>query len=231
MRNLVDVDAEVPLTQGSILNRPRLLMADGHTMFLEGIGKLLENECDLIGTVENGHALLGAAQLLRPNLILTDTHMPLLNGIEACRLLTKLMPMVRVIFLTMHADLEYVKEALHAGGSGYLLKRSTGAELRAAIKAVMRGSQYVTPLIDWKGSTGGLDPLHIAGRPLKPLTRRQREVLQLVAEGRANKEIATFLHVSEKTVDYHKSCLKRSLKLESTAELTQFAIKHNIISI
>jgi DNA-binding NarL/FixJ family response regulator len=231
MRNLVDVEAEAPFTQGSILHRPRLLMADGHTMFLEGIGKLLENECDLIGTVDNGNSLLEAAQLLRPNLILTDTTIPLLNGIEACRLLTKRMPMVRVIFLTMQADLEYVKEALRAGGSGYLLKRSTAAELREAINAVMRGGQYVTPLIDWKGSTGGLGPLNTDGRTSKPLTRRQREVLQLVAEGRANKEIATFLHVSEKTVGYHKSCLKRALKLESTAALTQFAIKHNIISI
>ena len=211
------------------MRRTRLLLADDHTLVLEGIRKLLENEFELVGTVEDGRALLRAAEQLRPDVILLDISMPLLNGIEACRQLVKLMPRTRVIFLTMHTDVVYVEEALRAGGAGYLLKRSAASELISAINAVMRGKRYVTPLIDWKESTTSVrrkDANKTASRRLSP---RQREVLQLVAEGRANKEIAALLHVSEKTVDFHRSCIKRELMLNSTAELTQFAIKHRII--
>ncbi len=204
-------------------------MADDHTLVLEGIRKLLEDEFDLVGTAEDGRALLRAAEQLRPDVILMDISMPLLNGIEACRQLVKSMPKVRVIFLTMHTDVVYVEEALRAGGAGYLLKRSAASELTIAINAVMRGDRYVTPLIDWKESTSSArrkGTKKIASERLSP---RQREVLQLIAEGRANKEIAALLHVSEKTVDFHKSSIKRELMLSSTAELTQFAIKHRII--
>jgi len=172
---------------------------------------------------------LGLAEELRPDVILLDISMPLLNGIEACRQLVRSMPKVRVIFLTMHADVVYVEEALRAGGVGYLLKRSAASELITAIKAVMRGERYVTPLIDWKESTTSIRRKEARTKASDRLSPRQREVLQLVAEGRANKEIAALLHVSEKTVDFHKSCIKRELMLNSTAELTQFAIKHHII--
>jgi len=212
------------------MRRTRLLMADDHTLVLEGVRKLLEKEFELVGTVEDGRALLRAAEQLRPDVILLDISMPLLNGIEACRQLVKLMPKARVIFLTMHTDVVYVEEALHAGGAGYLLKRSAASELTSAINAVMRGKRYVTPLIDWKESTTTVRRKDANKTTLERLTPRQREVLQLVAEGRANKEIAAQLHVSEKTVDFHKSCIKRELMLNSTAELTQFAIKHRIIS-
>jgi DNA-binding NarL/FixJ family response regulator len=210
--------------------RTRLLMADDHTLVLEGIRKLLENEFDLVGTVEDGYALLRAAEELRPDVILLDISMPLLNGIEACRRLLKSMPHARVIFVTMHADVEYVDEALRAGALGYLLKRSAAAELTSAIKSVMSGNRYVTPLIQWKepkASGTRKDP----NEGVQVLTARQREVLQLVAEGRTNKQIAAVLHISEKTVDFHKSCIKRELMLNSTAELTQFAIKHRIIGL
>jgi DNA-binding NarL/FixJ family response regulator len=207
--------------------RPRLLMADDHTLVLEGIRKLLENDFELVGAVEDGRALLHAAEELRPDVILLDISMPLLNGIDACRQLAKSMPEIPVIFLTMHSDVAYVEEALRAGGAGYLLKRSAASELTSAITAVMHGKRYVTPLIDWKESTTRRkNPSKPASERLSP---RQREVLQLVAEGRANKEIAALLNVSEKTVDFHKSCIKRELMLNSTAELTQFAIKHRII--
>src|SRR6266478_7544587 len=211
------------------LRRPRLLMADDHTLVLEGIRKLLENEFELVGTVEDGHALLRAAAQLRPDVILLDISMPLLNGIEACRQLVKLMPKVRVIFLTMHTDVVYVEEALRAGGAGYLLKRSAASELTSAIHAVMRGKSYVTPLIDWKESITTVRRKVPNKKSSARLSPRQREVLQLVAEGRSNKEIAALLHVSEKTVDFHKACIKRELMLNSTAALTQFAIKHHII--
>ena len=206
--------------------KPRLLLADDHTLVLEGIRKLLESEFDLIGVTDNGYSLLREAERLQPDVILLDISMPLLNGIEACRQLVKLMPDAKIIFLTMHADVVYVEEALRAGGAGYLLKRSAAAELSTAIHAVLRGHRYVTPLIDWKEPRHRTDQAHTVG-----LTQRQREVLQLVAEGCANKEIAVRLRVSEKTVDYHKSCIKRALKLNSTAELTQFAIKHRIIGV
>jgi DNA-binding NarL/FixJ family response regulator len=208
--------------------KPRLLMADDHTLVLEGIRKLLENDFELVGAVEDGRALLQSAEQLRPDVILLDISMPLLNGIEACRQLVKLMPKTPVIFLTMHTDVVYVEEALRAGGAGYLLKRSAASELTSAIKAVMNGKRYVTPLIDWKESIG-VRRKNASKRASERLSPRQREVLQLVAEGRANKEIAALLHVSEKTVDFHKSCIKRELMLSSTAELTQFAIKHHII--
>jgi len=209
------------------LVRPRLLMADDHTLVLEGISKLLENDFELLGTVEDGHALLRAAAQLRPDVILLDISMPLLNGIEACRELVKLMPKTRVIFLTMHRDVVYVEEAFRAGGAGYLLKRSAASELTSAIDTVMHGKRYITPLINWQESTTRVRRTHkTASERLSP---RQRAVLQLVAEGRTNKEIATLLHLSEKTVDFHKSSIKRELMLNSTAELTQFAIKHGII--
>ena len=211
------------------LMKPRLLMADDHTIVLEGIRKLLENEFELVGTAEDGRALLRAAQELRPDVVLMDISMPLLNGIEACRQLVKLLPGVRVIFLTMHMDAVYVEEAFGAGGSGYLLKRSAASELTRAINTVMRGSRYVTPLLDWKEAPPGSRRKGANKSAAERLSPRQREVLQLVAEGRANKEIAALLHVSEKTIDFHKSCIKRELLLTSTAELTQFAIKHHII--
>jgi DNA-binding NarL/FixJ family response regulator len=212
-----------------LVQRARLLMADDHTLVVEGIRKLLESEFDLVGTVEDGHALLRAAEDLQPDVVLLDISMPLLNGIEACRQLVKLMPRVLVIFLTMHADVVYVEEAFRAGGAGYLLKRSAASELTGAIHTVIQGKTYVTPLIDWKQPRPAMSRARAEGS--EKLTPRQREVLQLVAEGRANKEIAALLHVSEKTVDFHKSVIKRELKLGSTAELTQFAIRHGIIGV
>jgi DNA-binding NarL/FixJ family response regulator len=212
------------------MTRLRLLMADDHTLVLEGIRKLLEPDFDLLDTAEDGHALLRAAEKWHPDVVLMDISMPSLNGIETCRQLTKSMPSVKVIFLTMHADVVYVEEALRAGGSGYLLKRSAASELTGAIHQVMDGHTYVTPLIDWKEPRTGAvrrDPSKLTDS----LTPRQREVLQLVAEGRSNKEIASLLQLSEKTVEFHRSAIKRQLKLNSTAELTQWAIKHRIIGI
>jgi DNA-binding NarL/FixJ family response regulator len=213
------------------MSRTRLLMADDHTIILEAIGMLLADEFDLVGTAEDGRAALRAAEQLRPDVTLMDISMPLLNGIDTCRQLVKSLPRSRVIFLTMHADRVYVEEAFRAGGVGYLLKRSAASELTGAINTVMRGGKYVTPLIEWNESTKNTGQTDVKTTASDRLTARQREVLQLVAEGRANKEIAALLHVSEKTVDYHKSSLKRELQVESTAELTQFAIKHHIIGI
>jgi DNA-binding NarL/FixJ family response regulator len=213
------------MPQEKAMNLPRVLMADDHSLVLEGIQKLIENQCDLLGTVNDGYALLRMAEQLRPDVVLLDISMPLLNGIDACRLLLKALPKTRIVFITMHAEAAYVEEAIRAGGVGYLLKRSAASEIALAIKAVMRGERYVSRLLDWKpSSTNG-------GHTGEKLTQRQREVLQLVAEGRSNKEMALLLHVSEKTVDYHKAGIKRALALGSTAELTRFAIQNHIIGI
>jgi DNA-binding NarL/FixJ family response regulator len=213
------------------VSRTRLLIADDHTIILAGIGMLLTDEFDVVGTAEDGRAVLRAAEQLRPDVTLLDISMPALNGIDTCRQLVKSLPRSRVIFLTMHADRIYVEEAFRAGCVGYLLKCSAASELSGAINMVMRGGTYVTPLIAWNETTKNIGQPDVQTTASERLTARQREVLQLVAEGRANKEIAALLHVSEKTVDYHKSSIKRALLLKSTAELTQFAIKHRMIEI
>jgi DNA-binding NarL/FixJ family response regulator len=204
--------------------KPRLLIADDHTLVLQGIRKLLENDFELVGAVEDGRALLRKAPALRPDVILLDISMPLLNGIDACRQLVKSLRGLKVVFLTMHSERVYLEEALRAGGSGYLLKNSAAAELTEAINAVIRGERYITSRIDW--SPAASNPSETGSAQLTP---RQREVLQLIAEGRANKEIAALMHLSEKTVEYHKCAIRRELMLSSTAELTQFAVKHRII--
>jgi len=147
------------------MKRISLLIADDHTLVLEGLRKLLENEFDLLGTAEDGHALLRAAAQLRPDVILLDISMPQLNGIEACRQLVKLNPQAKVIFLTMHADAVYVEESLRAGGAGYLLKRSAASELTGAIHTVMQGRKYVTPLIDWNEPPAGKEGRRAKKRP------------------------------------------------------------------
>jgi len=215
------------------MKKPRVLMADDHSMILAGLRKLVEGECEVVGTVEDGRALVEAAQKLRPDLILLDISMPLLNGLEATRQLTKLVPESKVIILTMHASPTYATEAFQAGASGYLLKRSAASELSQAIQSVLQGRQYLTPLITkdvldsvFKPSTGE------RGTPASTaLTPRQREVLQLVAEGRGTKEIATILSVSVKTVEFHRSRIMQQLDIHTTADLTKYAITHGITGL
>jgi DNA-binding NarL/FixJ family response regulator len=215
------------------MKKPRVLMADDHSMILAGLRKLVEGECEVVGTVEDGRALVEAAQKLRPDLILLDISMPLLNGLEATRQLAKLVPESKMIILTMHASPTYATEAFQAGASGYLLKRSAASELNQAIQSVLQGRQYLTPLITkdvldsvFKPSTGE------RGTPASTaLTPRQREVLQLVAEGRGTKEIATILSVSVKTVEFHRFRIMQQLGIHTTADLTKYAITHGITSL
>ncbi len=211
--------------------KPRLLLADDHTLLLEGIRLLLAPEFDLVGSVEDGQALLAAAKTLKPDVILLDISMPRLNGIDAARSLRKLLPSARLIFVTMHADADYVAEAFRAGAMGYILKRSAASELLTAIRAVLKGNHYVSPLV----TRNALDLLISSSK--KPrgkfsdrLTPRQREVLQLVAEGRSRKEIACILNISVKTVEFHKGNLKRELNLQTVADFTRYAIEHGFIS-
>jgi DNA-binding NarL/FixJ family response regulator len=211
------------------LNRARLLLADDHTLLLQGICKLLEGDFEIAGSVENGRELLDAAVALQPDVVLLDISMPVLNGIDATRQLHTLVPSSKIVVLTMHADPEYVHEAFRAGASAYVLKQSAVSELVGAIRTVLRGDTYLTPLIK---SADPRSVAHPAGREVSPrsvLTPRQREVLQLIAEGRTAKEIGSILRISAKTVEFHKSRISKNLGLRSVAEATRFAMRHGIV--
>lgn len=212
------------------MTRPRVLLADDHTLVLDGYRKLLEDQCEIVGAAEDGRTLLAMAQQLQPDIVTLDISMPQLNGIDAARKLQKDLPRTKIIFVTMHADQAYVNEAFKAGASGYLLKRSAGSELLQAIQSVMNGHHYVTPLIAKdlvQSVVTGRKPGVLKGQDLTP---RQREVLQLVAEGRTVKEVAASLNISPKTVEFHKSQLMEQLDLHTTAELTKYALTHGLIA-
>jgi len=213
------------------MNRPRVLLADDHTILLEGLKGLLEPDFDLVGTAENGSELLTAADELEPDVILLDISMPVLNGIEAARRLKERNSKAKIVFLTMHADSRFVKEAFRVGASGYLLKRAASAELVSALREVLDGRFYVTPLITKDIMHSLLDPNFLGEDKTGQLTPRQREVLQLVAEGNSLKEIAATLNLSTKTVEYHKRSIMDELGLRTTAELTRYAVKHGIVNL
>lgn len=215
------------------MKKPRVLMADDHSLILAGLRKLIEGECDVVGTVEDGRALVEAAQKLRPDLILLDISMPLLNGLEAARQLHALVPDSKLIFLTMHASPTYATEAFQVGASGYLLKRSAASELSLAIRSVLQGDHYLTPSLTKDVLDLALKPSSgERGKPVSTaLTPRQREVLQLVAEGHSTKTIATIINVSVKTVEFHKSRIMRELDIHTIADLTKYAITHGITGL
>jgi DNA-binding NarL/FixJ family response regulator len=215
------------------MNRPRILMADDHAIVLAGLRKLVEAEGEVVGMVEDGRALVEAAQRLRPDIVLLDISMPLLNGLDAARQISKLVPESKLIFLTMHATPTYATEAFKAGASGYLIKRSAAVELKQAIQAVMRGQHYMTPLITKDVLAATLQsPDGQFNKPLvTSLTQRQREVLQLVAEGKGTKAIASILNISVKTVEFHKFRIMSELDLHSTAELVKYAIGEGLVSV
>lgn len=214
------------------MKRPRVLLADDHTLVLEGFRRLLEPEFDIAGVVEDGLAVLEAARTLKPDVVLLDISMPRLNGIDAARQLRRLVPRTRIIFVTMHADPAYVREAFRAGASGYVLKRSAATELAAAIRAALADRFYVTPLVT-KEALAFLTNTHGRAKPKSAsaadLTPRQREVLQLVAEGRSAKEIAVLLKISIKTVEFHKSSIAQQLGISRAADLTKFAIRAGLV--
>ncbi len=221
----------IPHREVFIVSRPRVLLADDHSLVLEGLAKLVVDDCDLVGKVEDGRALIQVAQTLTPDVIVLDISMPKLNGLDAGRQIMKLLPSVKLIFLTMHADPLYAKEAFHIGASGFLLKRSAASELMLAIHAVMKGQFYVTPAIakDFLGTFTQEMPVPPQAET-NSLTPRQREVLQLIAEGHSTKEIATMLNVSAKTIEFHRTQIIRALNLHGMAELTRYAIAHGLIS-
>ena len=212
------------------MKKPRVLLADDHTFVIEGFKKLLEEECDLVGAVEDGRALIEAATTLQPDLVILDISMPRLNGIEAARKLKKQFPRIKLIFVTMHADTAYINEAFRAGASGYLLKQSAVTELMQAVQSVMTENFYVTPLIAKGVVASFLNPAQSNSATLGDLTTRQREILQLVAEGFSAKEIADQLQISHRTVEFHKAKMMEQLGLHTTVDLVKYAMTHGLIS-
>ncbi len=212
------------------MKKPRVLLADDHTFVLEGFKKLLEEHCELVGAVEDGRALFESAVALQPDLVILDISMPRLNGIEAAKKLKKQLPGVKLIFVTMHADTAYVNEAFRAGASGYLLKQSAATELLQAVESVMSDNFYVTPLIAKDVVTFFLKPGQAPLPTIDDLTTRQREVLQLVAEGFSAKQIADQLKVSHRTVEFHKAKIMEQLHLHTTTDLVKYAIAHGLIT-
>jgi DNA-binding NarL/FixJ family response regulator len=219
----------VGATQGGfVVTRPRVLLADDHRLVADALKSLLEQEFELVAVVEDGRQLVETARRLRPDVIVADITMPHLNGIDALVQLRNDNPAVRVVFLTMHKDAAYARRALDAGACGYVLKHSAQAELFLAVRAALDGKTYITPTL-----AGEIfHDLKISPTdPVAALTPRQREIVQLLAEGCSAKEIGSRLDISPRTVEFHKYQLMDSLKLQSSAELIHFAIKNGIVAV
>ena len=208
--------------------RPRVIIADDHTMLVEAFERLLSPDCDVVAKVADGRALLDAIPQHHPDLVILDIAMPLLNGLDAGRQIKELDPAVRLIFVTMDEDPDLAAEALRLGASAYLLKRSAGAELMTAIRESMKHRVYVTPLVT-EGVLGSLMQSGPKEGAAQRLTSRQREVLQLLAEGRSMKEVAGILNVAPRTVAFHKYRMMEQLKIKTNAELIQYAIRHHVV--
>jgi DNA-binding NarL/FixJ family response regulator len=207
------------------MKKPRVLLADDHRVVAEGLRGLLEPHFDVVGIVSDGRALVTAAKTLDPDVVVLDISMPSLNGIDAARQLRTANVRAKVVFLTMHREVTYAARALEAGGVGFVLKHSAPSELVTAIQEALKGGTYITPQI-----AGDLLRSFQRGQPARAesegdLTPRQREVLQLVAEGRSAKEIAAVLHISPRTAEFHKARLMESLGAQNTAELIQHALR------
>jgi|ERR1700761_4424756 DNA-binding NarL/FixJ family response regulator len=206
------------------MTAPRIMLADDHTILAEAFRKLLEPHFEVVGTVVNGRSLLEVAPRLNPDAIIVDIAMPLMNGLEAGLRLKVLMPSVKLIFLTMNEDPDLAVEAMAGGASGYLLKSSAASELIQAVDIALKSGLYVTPQIARRMQ----QPI-VAGSQQKTLTPRQREVVQLLAEGKSMKEVADILKVTPRTVAFHKYRIMDELNLRTTAELIQYAIKSHIL--
>ena len=212
------------------MRRPRVLLADDHQMLLDALKGLLEPSYEVVGLVSNGRALLKVAEELLPDIIVLDIAMPQLNGLDAGRQLKRLMPSVKLIFMTMYEDPYLVGEAFRAGASAFLHKQAAGLELSEAIERVLKGGSYVTP-----SAAQGLQDISLREpknreHPPEPSVR-QREVIQLLAEGRTMKEAAGLLYITPRTVAAHKYAVMEMLQLKTTAELVLYAIKHSIITV
>lgn len=210
------------------MGRTRVLLADDHLMLVEALKKVLEVDYDVVGAVGDGLALLNAAEKLQPDVVVLDIAMPLLNGLDAARQLRNNLPALKLIFLTMNEDPYLVGEAFRCGASAYLLKQGAALELTRAIADVLKGKTYVTPCI--AGGLANISLLDPETREHAPQpTARQRQVIQLLAEGRSMKEIADLLHITMRTVASHKYRVMEILQIKTSAELVRYAVKHRIV--
>jgi DNA-binding NarL/FixJ family response regulator len=206
------------------MGRPRILLADDHTILLDAFKALLESEFDVVGAVTDGRALLAECARLTPDVVVLDIAMPLLNGLDAGRQIKSERRSVKLIYLTMNPEPRLAAEALRLGASGYLLKSSAATELQQAIREALKGRSYITPLI-----AGEVVKSLLETREAPELTTRQREVLQLLAEGRSMKEVGGILNVAPRTVAFHKYRMMEQLRLKTSAELIQFAVKQGVV--
>lgn len=213
------------------MKRPRILIADDHRMVAEGLRSLLSGEFELLDIVEDGRALVGAVKKLKPDVIVADITMPHLNGLDALAVLRRDDPDVRVVILTMHQEAAYAQRAIESGASGYVLKHAAPTELVTAIRAALEGKTYLTPVLAGEVISALRKGGEARVNPATRLTPRQREVLQLLAEGRTAKEIATSLGISARTVDFHKFQMMESFGVHNSAELVYMAIKQGVVGI
>jgi DNA-binding NarL/FixJ family response regulator len=211
-------------------NLPRILIADDHTLVAEACKKLLEPEYDVVGTVSDGRALVRAAAELKPHLIIVDVAMPILNGLDAGQQVKEFLPSVKLVYLTMNHDADLAAEAFRRGASGYLLKTCAASELAIAVREVLRNKSYLSPMI----AKDTVDFLLRQDKRLideqERLTERQREVLQLLAEGKCMKEVAGVLNITTRTVAFHKYRIMEVLNAKSSAELVSYAIRNHLIA-
>lgn len=212
------------------MTKPTLLLADDHQIVLEGLRSLLAHDFDLVGVVTDGTALVAEAERCRPDVIVADVSMPSLNGLDAVRQIRAAGIDAKVVFLTMHADVTYVTRALETGASGYVLKHAASDELVTAIRDALRGVTYISPSLRGPALEDHLNPYRRSQKQVLEPTPRQREVLQLLAEGKSAKEIAAALGISSRTVETHKYKMMDDLGLKTSAQLVQYAVKHGLAS-
>lgn len=210
------------------MSKPRILLADDHMLILDGLRNLLERHYDLVGTVQDGQSVLNAARRLQPDLVLMDVAMPVLNGLQAGHRLREQLPTIKLLYVSMYGDAPYVEEALRIGASGYVLKRSGWEELSRAIEAVLAGKQYVSRELSAAMPQSSVQPSTPEDSSTRSLTERQRQILRLVAAGYTAKEIGRMLHITSKTVEFHKGRMMRQLQLQSTVELARYALMHGL---
>lgn len=211
--------------------RARVILADDHKIVTEGLRAVLEPEFELLCTVADGRALVAEAEARRPDVIVADISMPLLNGIDAVQQLRKSGVRSKVIFLTMHADASYANRAFEVGGQGFVLKHSAPEELVTAIREVMAGRTYVTPMIAGELLQAIRREGSVEQDAFQDLTPRQREVLQLLAEGRSAREAGDILNISPRTVEFHKYRIMQTLKIETNADLVKYAARHGLVTL
>jgi DNA-binding NarL/FixJ family response regulator len=211
------------------VHQARIFLADDHTLLLEAFTNLLEPKYEVVGTATDGREMLKQVKQLKPDVVVLDINMPNLNGFDAGEKLKKILPDIKLLFLTVNEDPELVTEAFRIGANGYLLKNSASSELFQAIDAVMGGSNYVTPGIA-KDMISSFIKNPTGSKVHGNLTLRQREVLQLLAEGKTMKEIASVLSITPRTVAFHKYQMMEELDIKTNSELIQYAIKHGFVS-